>query len=1001
MYWDIESLENVFCMALYFERVKQLHIFYQVDGRFLKSEQALTMLNTSALDLNDEHYNQMLRNDMIHAIMRHNGNIKLRNNDPDKDIYFHDLHSIEANRLLIAYLGGCSSIAQQIPGYIPFINDYDTNYDEENIVSPYVMGYNSYNYDTTMYALYIMERFRPIQQMYSVQYVFDPNDECLASTLRKHNNELFTDRYKSNMPSYLRGKDYPDGIRREMLHSGRHIDVARLNEKQAHVGLKRICGMLGFQILESKKLKQGHDTIETWEELLELFAYNTSDVLQTGELFNDKLYTSNFMLKRQLLKDYPELIYNKAADKYAPDIRPDNVRRDRLCIDSSSSTIASYSLCPYGHLNDIEGVSFMYPSEAKAKARGIERIDVLEEANKFFLSHFPVNSYPYMQWKEIYDFYSSIRGKNFNDSTTYMERWGVHPVESAKDYKPHPIPYFNKDGSPSSCYANFSTGGIHGAEYNKALYDHDVAVMREKMTAMVNFKNAADHVLFGAGSEGLGRMPTADEEITWLYKNGCTEYTDPETKKLYKLKDYTSKSTKTKEYKWKPIKPVKLFSDEGKINAKYVYTSAGECEHEDFTSYYPNLLINLDAFYNEGLGYDRYEEIFGLKQDYGHKMKDKEHYDEKQRDIFSIMRGGTKLILNSASGKADAAFDNPIRMNNMIMSMRLIGQLFTWRIAQAQTLEGALITSTNTDGLYAQVTRDMFKHNEEVLARESDIIHVEIEPEPMVLVSKDTNNRAEFDEDFNISTASGGTLACYKNPNPEKSLAHPALVDYTLLHCIQHMIQNGIPFTEKLDKTVARQIITEALAEDDTTHVLKMAQNIFASSNSSYAYIFAFDGTGSAAMTEEEGYQNCELLDYYTRGFYVKDGTDNAHHIACANGRTVPDRTLQKRIESGQVTTLTDPLAAKILKEAGAYDEVRALGNRDMIIKKVSNVEDKDNVLIENHSLYLMDELDRKQLIRSLDIDKYVSLTESAYDNWHNEKAPDDATYAVSDVQKA
>jgi hypothetical protein len=34
--------------------------------------------------------------------------------------------------------------------------------------------------------------------------------------------------------------------------------------------------------------------------------------------------------------------------------------------------------------------------------------------------------------------------------------------------------YYNKDGSPSSCFVKFSTGGIHGAEYNKELYEHDL-----------------------------------------------------------------------------------------------------------------------------------------------------------------------------------------------------------------------------------------------------------------------------------------------------------------------------------------------------------------------------------------------------------------------------------------------------------------------------------------------------------------------------------------------
>lgn len=39
-----------------------------------------------------------------------------------------------------------------------------------------------------------------------------------------------------------------------------------------------------------------------------------------------------------------------------------------------------------------------------------------------------------------------------------------------------------------------------------------------------------------------------------------------------------------------------------KLNDLYTYTSAGHVTHEDFTSYYPNLLRNMRAFYNPELG---------------------------------------------------------------------------------------------------------------------------------------------------------------------------------------------------------------------------------------------------------------------------------------------------------------------------------------------------------------------------------------------------------------
>ena len=41
------------------------------------------------------------------------------------------------------------------------------------------------------------------------------------------------------------------------------------------------------------------------------------------------------------------------------------------------------------------------------------------------------------------------------------------------------------------------------------------------------------------------------------------------------------------------------------LTKKYNFTSADEANHEDFTSYYPNLLRMMMAFFNKGLGYER------------------------------------------------------------------------------------------------------------------------------------------------------------------------------------------------------------------------------------------------------------------------------------------------------------------------------------------------------------------------------------------------------------
>ena len=138
----------------------------------------------------------------------------------------------------------------------------------------------------------------------------------------------------------------------------------------------------------------------------------------------------------------------------------------------------------------------MYPSPAKAKALGIKRVNVLEEAKEFFYKNF---SQPELREKfdAIYNYYKSIEGQNFNEGKNYLIDHNVDPdsmdpyLQLEPELRPHklseiPAPntcmfYYKKDGTPSTCFVNFSTGGIHGAEFNLALYEGDLENMQRHM----------------------------------------------------------------------------------------------------------------------------------------------------------------------------------------------------------------------------------------------------------------------------------------------------------------------------------------------------------------------------------------------------------------------------------------------------------------------------------------------------------------------------------------
>lgn len=965
-FYDIESLDNAFTLCNYKAQDNIIDVFCLVDDNNL---------------LNLFTFEHELRKRILEKNKNFNGTIK-----------FYNLQDESANRYLAktfglsdAYLVNNPNDISSYPSEFRPVCDTDPYYD--NTKHPYLMGYNSYNYDTTMLALYLYEVFQIKETKNNKsKSTYTTNFEPItAHAMREYNNQLFQPKFKDSMPSRLAftydyssnnwvGPNYSDRkykIRKSMLMSGRHLDVARLNEKQQKVGLKRLLGMLGYQILESDKLTQGADHIDNIDQLLDLIAYNVSDVVNLELLFKHRAYFSQFSLKKGLLERYPELIYNRIQGEYKPDIRPEKVRRDRLMIDSSSAQLATKSLCPYDHLTDIPAVSFMYPSEIKAKELGIERKNILDESKKFFYKNF---NQPELRAKfdTIYNFYKSIEGKNFNESNNYYEDYfGTPEYQEPNDLSKLPkqdmcMFYYKQDGSPSTCFVTFSTGGIHGAEYNNDLYKHHMKLF-EKELSYFEFvkKEYPDPVALRAAKKVT--MPDGTEfSYTHFLKTGA--------------------SLKHAEYKDIKSKRPQLFvtGKNGivKLNNKYTYTSADPSNHEDFTSYYPNLLRMLSAFYNEGLGYDRYAEIFDDKQKYGKLMKDKS-LSEEDRAYYNVLREGTKLILNSASGAGDATFESNIRMNNMIISMRIIGQLFSWRIGQAQTLKGAKITSTNTDGLYSVLESTV---NDIILAQESADIGVEIEPEPMYLISKDSNNRIEATDDLSkILGASGGTLACRKGPVPTKSLAHPAIIDWALteyLVAVSSGVKN-LSLSSPFDDDLGREILDKAQKEFKPVKYLNMFQNVIASSNGSMTYIFGTNDIDPDIPV---------IMQHYNRVFIMKDDTppaNNTLHLHAAVAKKLTPATIKKRATNHERAQQHDNLALQVLSANGVH--IKDIpDDKEATIKKLTGIDESWYMYIENHNLEELSDKEIDFIISNIDYEKYLQLLHESFEkNWRN-IIPDD-----------
>lgn len=1118
-YYDIESLENVFSLALFkpnenkkFDGEIDLYILCDNNSllcvpKFPKTGPK-TFYNEGKTLLNQRDFYIALTKRIYEKNRNFRGNIRL-----------FDLHKLE-NILHMAKVFGLSDAdivnnpksKSSFPAEFRPVCDTDPEYKEHPEKYPYLAGYNSLNYDTTVLAEYLHTVLNVRHQAANRKDITINETPNNAAYVRKNINDmLFSAAFKNRMPNFLLydketgGNDYNNRaykIRKNMVLSGRQLDVAALTKQVTPIALKRLLGQLGFQILESGNLTGSKSLLQTPDEFLDLLAYNVSDIVNLRELFLTDMYQAEFTLKKQLLQTYPELIYKEKDNTYKPDITPYAVRKDRLYINSTSSKFAQLSLSPYHHLDDIETVSYNYPDqkmidkieEENKKLPAdqqihIKQVNVLEEAKKFFYNLYDDPAIR-AEFDKIYNYYKSIEGKNFNTTKHYMETYpnGPEPVKLEDIPKgPTFLHYYDKNGNTTSCYANFSVGGVHGAEYNKEAYDYDLMKWQSekndieyvrskwpdpkdlKLTfgtkpktvilpdgTVLSAKTFNNHVkeysdlsekerniLIELSDTYLSLTETA-ESIKNRLKT-ATDNQDEEGKKEIKkeqtlhnktirefseqypiLKNYTPAKRQTfaliaknfgqnleKAQSYTEIKPTVTMPDgreihyenfvtngkslkniaykdvdsnyptlvsNDKVKKEYTFTSSSLCNHEDFTSYYPNLLRMMNAFFNTGLNYDRYAEIFQQKQDYGVYMKDKNR-PEAEREIYRILREGTKLILNAASGAANAKFDNNILMSNNIISMRIIGQLFSWRIGQAQAYYGAKIISTNTDGLYSVMDEEL---NNKILAEEAKNINVEIEPEPVFLISKDSNTRVEITPDFKkVIGASGGSLSCRKGPRTDKSLNHPAIIDWALCEYLMETAKpdNDLSLDKPFDENMGWKILARAcdMKTFDFHQWMLMFQNIIASSPGTHQYIYAKHPN----TYTEPGADMPIPLQHYNRIFYMQDFTENTYHIHKAKFDKIRADTQKKREKNNEPPFLRNDKQANLVLEANGENLEDCTYDAKTI--KVTNIEPSWFIYIQNKDLRFLSNEEKDFIWSHIDLSKYLGLIKNAFENnWRN-----------------
>jgi hypothetical protein len=930
---------------------------------------------------------------------------------------------------------GADPMPTEIEGQpLRLLCDLDPAFDER--LHPYIAGYNSLSYDLVVLALMFSVALWPTGQAGEAAS-FKPVDPAL---LRAFSDQLIA--FDGYAPSLLRpvislGGFFPDGgglddfgkardIYGQWVRSGRHLDVARLNEAQAYAGLKRLLSQMGRQVAEHAGLAGGE--LGSADELVELCAYNVADAFGLSHVMGHPLYAGALELRRSLIDQHP----STARDQFGRVRSYKTGSGQRATVNSTSAQLVEGILAPRRPIADFVGASFLYPRdgipvdhpavECGDPACPCRGRDELENAWRWFdaaLDDSKASMAARGQIKEVFDFYRSIRSRNFNGGDAWEAAYGGKPgsPDGFTDLRTLPkarmtVPYFRADGEAADCFVNFSIGGSHGAQYDSAALRRRnaarVAFNADLEAAMSAFPGPAGPLEFFAAKSFTGpsgRVYGRQHLLTPLSTRKAM---------LAALEggligsDGRSRPGAPVPVGWRPAKPLagpfveqdQFGSKSNRLDPKLGFTSAGPVLHEDFSSYYPNLLARLRVFDGAaGEGADPYLEIYQRKEALGRLIKDPST-PPAERVRASILRAGNKLVLNSASGAADMERDTKIRANNAILSMRIIGQIEIWRVAQAQAFAGAQVVSTNTDGLYVVADGALRQRLGQIVAAESARIGIAIELEPLWLVSKDSNNRLELADDSGrpgrMLSAGGGSLAAFKGPTPAKSLANPGLVDQLLAESMAHYLESGpepradlvLPFDEPLDEAWLDARLAELLAAQDPESLAHLARQcarvVVAGSAGTNLHPYAVDAASVAdAMDAADG--RAELLGRYSRVFLVKPGTPGAKRVATAWLRQVSPLTAGQRQAAGLRPVQHHPRALSALAQAGAelFDGFEAAA------RLTTRLDSTQPVLVDERDLVWLAEADpsclRATLIDHLDPAAYKLLVVAAWELWRNE----------------
>lgn len=639
-------------------------------------------------------------------------------------------------------------------------------------------------------------------------------------------------------------------------------------------------------------------------------------------------------------------------------------KTDKVVSDKNWDTFANYIIEHVGKTHD-EGNSsplydWLYHPSGKLKVVAKDKelmVDLLNYVDENYELH-----------PDVYQYYDAFRGED-------MGRQDGSAEVKAK------LPSNMRTGAAvlvtpdTPVFATMSIGGVHGNLIDLYGYTQDKAVADEynnKREQIIDFytEKAAQFSaekyleITGESSDnerekifalaGLSAEELAPVLARRTKRNGFV-LGEPDDMRAMTPSEVTTGTYSKAKFK-KPISTKAL-----KTYTTTLYET--DVVHMDISSYYPTLISILKTLQTKS-GRDLYDELrverVNLKNNLPHDFAtwtDEDHHNQ-------AIQLANKLLLNAASGAADAGYDNNIRVNNKAYRMRIAGQLILFALCLDVTTVGGIPNSINTDGVFVHnidvdVADGLIQKWASLFALEADTEMVDL------FISKDSNNRIEYYKTKNGENivASGGTVGNWEGTTLTGNLNRPPISDRALT---QYLIRYDDPLMD-FDRDYIRNFIVDFIDErvqkgqsDPKAHeeLFNYFQMPLVSNESNKRYVVYKDADG-----------NWTYPSSINRVFLTKEDTDD-HYETLQATMLVINKTIKK----------DNPKAIEVAYETDVmsmtdYEDDKAVhaGNA-----KISNVEIDQHFVIQNQSTATID----WKLTEYFDIEAYVDIVHNLWKNW-------------------